>query len=73
MQVGHADLKFKKMGLIGTLKIVSCLGDANNVLSQSVSQVERHIVTITNYTYFGTMCYYDHVANGGPTSNQQTT
>ncbi|KAF4381676.1 hypothetical protein F8388_021304 [Cannabis sativa] len=25
-QVGHTDLKYKKMGLIGTLKIVSCLG-----------------------------------------------
>ncbi|EXC35014.1 hypothetical protein L484_017715 [Morus notabilis] len=37
-QVGHTDFKFKKMGLIGTLKIVSCLGDANNDPSPSVSQ-----------------------------------
>ena len=28
-QVNSPDLKFKKMGLIGTLKIVSCLVDAN--------------------------------------------
>ncbi|XP_062107055.1 uncharacterized protein LOC133818291 [Humulus lupulus] len=37
-QVGHTDLKFKKMGLIGTLKIVSCLGDANSATSPSLSQ-----------------------------------
>ncbi|KAL5581637.1 hypothetical protein UlMin_014079 [Ulmus minor] len=36
-QVGHPDLKFKKMGLIGALKIVSCLGDANNVSCPSLS------------------------------------
>ncbi|XVF20995.1 hypothetical protein REPUB_Repub12eG0052600 [Reevesia pubescens] len=29
-QVSHPDLKYKKMGLIGILKIVSCLGDASN-------------------------------------------
>uniref|UniRef100_A0A803QII1 Fanconi anemia group D2 protein n=1 Tax=Cannabis sativa TaxID=3483 RepID=A0A803QII1_CANSA len=37
-QVGHTDLKYKKMGLIGTLKIVSCLGDAKNATSPSLSQ-----------------------------------
>ncbi|KAJ4705684.1 Fanconi anemia group D2 protein [Melia azedarach] len=30
-QVSHSELKYKKMGLIGTLKIVSYLGDASNV------------------------------------------
>ncbi|XP_043702238.1 Fanconi anemia group D2 protein homolog isoform X2 [Telopea speciosissima] len=29
-QVSNPDLKYKKMGLIGTLKIVSCLGNADN-------------------------------------------
>ncbi|XP_042478961.1 Fanconi anemia group D2 protein homolog isoform X2 [Macadamia integrifolia] len=29
-QVSNPDLKYKKMGLIGTLKIVSCLGNAEN-------------------------------------------
>ncbi|KAK9285230.1 hypothetical protein L1049_024418 [Liquidambar formosana] len=37
-QVSNPDLKFKKMGLIGTLKIVSCLGDANNTTHTSLTQ-----------------------------------
>ncbi|XVF81614.1 hypothetical protein PTKIN_Ptkin15bG0169300 [Pterospermum kingtungense] len=37
-QVSHPDLKYKKMGLIGILKIVSCLGDANNVTLSSPFQ-----------------------------------
>ncbi|GAV74416.1 hypothetical protein CFOL_v3_17896 [Cephalotus follicularis] len=37
-QVSHPDLKYKKMGLIGTLKIVSCLGDASIVTCPSPSQ-----------------------------------
>ncbi|KAB2075134.1 hypothetical protein ES319_A07G200600v1 [Gossypium barbadense] len=37
-QVGHPDLKYKKMGLIGTLKIVSCLGVESNVTSSSPFQ-----------------------------------
>ncbi|KAF3445135.1 hypothetical protein FNV43_RR14828 [Rhamnella rubrinervis] len=37
-QVGHQDIKYKKMGLIGTLKIVSGLGDENTVACLSSSQ-----------------------------------
>ncbi|KAK6238576.1 hypothetical protein QUC31_004045 [Theobroma cacao] len=37
-QVSHPDLKYKKMGLIGILKIVSCLGDASNVTLSSPFQ-----------------------------------
>ncbi|KAJ0027301.1 hypothetical protein Pint_36585 [Pistacia integerrima] len=37
-QVSHTELKYKKMGLIGTLKIVSCLGDASNVTGTSPFQ-----------------------------------
>ncbi|TYI20143.1 hypothetical protein ES332_A07G215700v1 [Gossypium tomentosum] len=37
-KVGHPDLKYKKMGLIGTLKIVSCLGVESNVTSSSPFQ-----------------------------------
>ncbi|XP_062170326.1 uncharacterized protein LOC133876038 [Alnus glutinosa] len=37
-QVSNPDLKYKKMGLIGTLKIVSCLGGANSVSYASASQ-----------------------------------
>ncbi|KAJ6912410.1 Fanconi anemia group D2 protein [Populus alba x Populus x berolinensis] len=37
-QVSHPDMKYKKMGLIGTLKVVSCLGDINNATGASPSQ-----------------------------------
>ncbi|TXG57764.1 hypothetical protein EZV62_015593 [Acer yangbiense] len=37
-QVSHPELKYKKMGLVGTLKIVSFLGDASDVTSTSPSQ-----------------------------------
>ncbi|KDO64311.1 hypothetical protein CISIN_1g000816mg [Citrus sinensis] len=37
-QVSHSELKYKKMGLIGALKIVSYLGDASIVTSTSPSQ-----------------------------------
>ncbi|OVA07427.1 hypothetical protein BVC80_8713g9 [Macleaya cordata] len=37
-QVSNPDLKYKKMGLIGTLKIVSCLGDTKNAGCLSSSQ-----------------------------------
>ncbi|KAJ6332276.1 hypothetical protein OIU76_010629 [Salix suchowensis] len=37
-QVSHPDMKYKKMGLIGTLKVVSCLGDINNASGASPSQ-----------------------------------
>ncbi|KAA8544885.1 hypothetical protein F0562_019717 [Nyssa sinensis] len=37
-QISNPDLKYKKMGLIGTLKIVSCLGHANNTACLSSSQ-----------------------------------
>ncbi|KAF5195581.1 Fanconi anemia group d2 protein, partial [Thalictrum thalictroides] len=37
-QVCNQDLKYKKMGLIGTLKIVSCLGNMNNATNLSSSQ-----------------------------------
>ncbi|OMO97001.1 hypothetical protein CCACVL1_04714 [Corchorus capsularis] len=37
-QVSHPDLNYKKMGLIGILKIVSCLGDASNVTLSSPFQ-----------------------------------
>ncbi|XP_048434271.1 LOW QUALITY PROTEIN: Fanconi anemia group D2 protein homolog [Pyrus x bretschneideri] len=37
-QVTHPDLNYKKMGLVGTLKIVSCLGDATDVTCPSPSQ-----------------------------------
>ncbi|KAJ4823344.1 hypothetical protein Tsubulata_040599 [Turnera subulata] len=37
-QVSHSDFKYKKMGLIGTLKIVSCLGDESNASDTSSSQ-----------------------------------
>ncbi|XP_030543859.1 Fanconi anemia group D2 protein homolog isoform X2 [Rhodamnia argentea] len=36
-QVNHPDMNYKKMGLIGSLKIVSCIGDANNILSPDPS------------------------------------
>ncbi|KFK23117.1 hypothetical protein AALP_AAs49591U000300 [Arabis alpina] len=38
-QVSHPDLKYKKMGLVGTLRIVSSLGDAKSVPDFSLSQV----------------------------------
>ncbi|KAM5580264.1 hypothetical protein ABKV19_009822 [Rosa sericea] len=37
-QVSHPDLNYKKMGLVGTLKIVSCLGYAANDTYPSPSQ-----------------------------------
>ncbi|KAJ7964604.1 Fanconi anemia group D2 protein-like [Quillaja saponaria] len=37
-QVSHPDMKYKQMGLIGTLKIVSCIGDANDVNCSYQSQ-----------------------------------
>ncbi|RZC45948.1 hypothetical protein C5167_038896 [Papaver somniferum] len=37
-QVSNPDLKYKKMGIIGTLKIVSCLGDRKNAACPSSSQ-----------------------------------
>ncbi|KAI3921745.1 hypothetical protein MKX01_005434 [Papaver californicum] len=37
-QVSNPDLKYKKMGLIGTLKIVSCLGNRKNAACPSFSQ-----------------------------------
>ncbi|GMG98870.1 hypothetical protein Nepgr_000710 [Nepenthes gracilis] len=37
-QVGNPDLKYKNMGIIGTLKIVSFLGDATNANCASFSQ-----------------------------------
>ncbi|GAB4842862.1 hypothetical protein Ancab_012840 [Ancistrocladus abbreviatus] len=37
-QVGNPDVKYKNMGIIGTLKIVSFLGDAINATSASLSQ-----------------------------------
>ncbi|XP_050384590.1 uncharacterized protein LOC126801166 [Argentina anserina] len=37
-QVSHPDLNYKKMGLVGTLKIVSCLGCTANDTCQSPSQ-----------------------------------
>lgn len=40
VQVSHSELKYKKMGLIGTLKIVSYLGDASNVSAGTPCQVE---------------------------------
>ena len=57
MQVGNTDLKFKKMGLIGTLKIVSCLGDANNATSPSLSQVELHLLNYGSYVRYQVMTY----------------
>ncbi|KAK2983061.1 hypothetical protein RJ640_006448, partial [Escallonia rubra] len=41
-QVSNPDLKYKKMGLIGTLKIVSYLGDATNKSSAPSSQKSNH-------------------------------
>lgn len=38
-QVSHPDLKYKKMGLVGSLRIVSSLGDAKSVPDFSSSQV----------------------------------
>ncbi|KAF8086974.1 hypothetical protein N665_0606s0001, partial [Sinapis alba] len=38
-QVSHPDLKYQKMGLVGTLRIVSSLGDATSVPDCSSSQV----------------------------------
>ncbi|CAA7045362.1 unnamed protein product [Microthlaspi erraticum] len=38
-QVSHPDLKYKKMGLVGTLRIVSSLGDTNSSPDCSSSQV----------------------------------
>ncbi|CAK7340364.1 unnamed protein product [Dovyalis caffra] len=37
-QVSHPDMKYKKMGLIGTLKVVCHLGDINNATEASPSQ-----------------------------------
>ncbi|KAH9737285.1 Fanconi anemia group D2 protein [Citrus sinensis] len=39
LMVSHSELKYKKMGLIGALKIVSYLGDASIVTSTSPSQL----------------------------------
>ncbi|CAN8324527.1 unnamed protein product [Cochlearia groenlandica] len=40
-QVSHPDLKYKKMGLVGTLRIVSSLGDANSEPNYSSSQASN--------------------------------
>ncbi|GAB2275188.1 hypothetical protein Dimus_009950 [Dionaea muscipula] len=37
-QVGNSDVKYKSMGIIGTLKIVSFLGDSNNCSAPTSSQ-----------------------------------
>ncbi|XP_047315356.1 Fanconi anemia group D2 protein homolog [Impatiens glandulifera] len=42
-QVSSTDLKYKKMGIIGTLRIIACFGEANNrawLLSQNVDHGE---------------------------------
>lgn len=38
-QVNHTDMTYKKMGLVGSLKIVSCMGHANNVACSEQTQV----------------------------------
>ncbi|PPS08118.1 hypothetical protein GOBAR_AA12531 [Gossypium barbadense] len=50
-QVGHPDLKYKKMGLIGTLKIVSCLGVESNVTSSSPFQIAAYYYNCTYYMW----------------------
>ncbi|XP_039021240.1 uncharacterized protein LOC120153327 [Hibiscus syriacus] len=42
-QVSHPDLKYKKMGLIGILKIVSCLGGESNATLSSQFEVGPRI------------------------------
>lgn len=46
-QVTHPDLNYKKMGLVGTLKIVSCLGDATDVTCPSPSQVRSSSISVS--------------------------
>lgn len=46
-QVGNTDLKYKKMGLIGTMKMVSFLADVNISPNISSSQVRAIIIHIT--------------------------
>lgn len=52
LQVSHKELKYKKIGLIGTLKIVSCLGDASNVTRTSQFGVRSNIIAISNFTTY---------------------
>ena len=39
VQVNNSDMKYRKMGIIGTLKIVSTLGNINGAATFSSSQV----------------------------------
>lgn len=39
LQLGNPDIKYRKMGIVGTLKIISTLGDVNATVNFSSSQV----------------------------------
>ena len=43
-QVSNPDNKYRKMGIIGTLKIVSTLGDVNAATNFSSSQVGSCVI-----------------------------
>lgn len=42
MQVGNPDLRFKMMGIVGILKIVSKLGNENAIIKSSHSEVNLY-------------------------------
>ncbi|KAF9613441.1 hypothetical protein IFM89_008271 [Coptis chinensis] len=54
-QVSNQELKYKKMGLIGTLKIVSCLGHIDNATHLSSSQAGMVDVALDMYYVYSSM------------------
>lgn len=73
-QVTSPDLKYKKMGLIGTLKIVSCLVDANISTCPGPSQVRPSIILFASdkidynsfdiffFVIFGNLCHQSSIS-----------
>ncbi|XP_065854145.1 uncharacterized protein [Euphorbia lathyris] len=69
-QVSHPDLKYKKMGLIGVLKIVSCLADANEVSDASFQKTDseealellRTSLESCKHLYLPLVLLYDELA-----------
>ncbi|WCJ28680.1 hypothetical protein M5689_010363 [Euphorbia peplus] len=69
-QVSHPDLKYKKMGLIGVLKLVSCLADANKVSDASFQKTDseealellRTSLESCKHVYLPMVLLYDELA-----------
>ncbi|KAF9592536.1 hypothetical protein IFM89_015230 [Coptis chinensis] len=64
-KVSNQELKYKKMGLIGTLKIVSCLGHIDNATHLSSSQCSDSTTLQTLPAYFLLLSVVERLTNQG--------